>query len=98
MEKLQELLEALNLSKETGEKKAQQKSFTDLGDACYDLGQNEKSVEYFEKGLHVSEEIGDKEEEGKTCNKIGIAYIALGSHEKAIEYLEKSLSDRKSVV
>ena len=49
MEKLQELLEALNLSKETGDKKAQQKSYTDLGNACYDLGQNEKSVEYFEK-------------------------------------------------
>ena len=97
MEKVEKILEALKIYKETGDKEAEGKSYIALGSLYHDLGQYEKSIEYFEESLSCFSEIGNKAGELSACSKLGGAFDSLGRYKKSIEYFELALSLSKEV-
>ena len=62
-----------------------------MGNAYLSLGEYQKAIEYYEKGLEISTEIEDRSGIASDNGNLGIAYFSLGEYQKAIEYYEKSL-------
>ena len=62
-----------------------------MGNAYLSLGEYQKAIEYYEKGLEISTAIGDLSGIASDNGNLGNAYLSLGEYQKAIEYHEKSL-------
>ena len=56
------------------------------------MGQFEKAIEHYEKGLAISHEIGDTSGVAKNNGNLGIAYSSVGQYDEAIEHYEKGLA------
>jgi CHAT domain-containing protein/Tfp pilus assembly protein PilF len=61
------------------------------------LGQNQKSLEFYQKALPIQKEVGDRTGEASTLNNIGGVYFNLGQNQKALEYYQKALPIMKAV-
>ena len=55
------------------------------------MGEYQKAIEYYEKGLEISSAIGDQSGIASNNGNLGNAYLSLGEYQKAIEYYEKGL-------
>ncbi len=62
-----------------------------LGNAYLILGEYQKAIECYEKGLEISTAIGDRPGIASNTRNLGNAYRRLEEYQKAIEYYEKSL-------
>ncbi len=62
-----------------------------LGSAYFCLGEYQKAIEYYEKGLEISTAIGDLSGIASNNGNLGLVYLILGEYRKAIEYCEKGL-------
>ena len=62
-----------------------------MGNAYLRLGEYQKAIEYYEKGLEISTAIGDQSGIANKTGSLGNAYLRLGEYQKAIEYYEKGL-------
>ena len=62
-----------------------------LGNAYCNLGEYQKAIEYYEKGLQINIEIGERSGKASKNGNLGSAYCNLGEYQKTIEYYEKGL-------
>ena len=62
-----------------------------LGIAYLRLGEYDKAITYYEKGLEISSAIGDRSGIASDNGNLANAYLSLGEYEKAITYSEKGL-------
>ena len=62
-----------------------------LGNAYLGLGEYQKAIEYYEKGLEISTAIGNQLGIESNNGNLGSAYRSLGEYQKAIEYYQKGL-------
>ena len=83
--------QALDISREIGDRREEGLRLGNLGNAYYSLGQVDKAIEYYEQALVISREIGDRFGEGQDFGSLGIAYSDLGQIDKAIEYYKQAL-------
>ena len=72
-------------AKEMGDSAGEGRSYANLGDAYYSLGNFKKAIEYYERHLKITKELGDRAGEGRAYGNLGIAYRHLGDFKKAIE-------------
>ena len=62
-----------------------------LGIAYFSLGEYEKAITYYEKGLKISSAFGDRSGIANDNGNLGNVYHSLGEYEKAITYYEIGL-------
>ena len=61
--------------------------YVSFGYIYKDQGNDEKALNYFEKGLKILEQIGDKKGIGLSYLNIGVIYQKQGNDEKSLKYL-----------
>jgi CHAT domain-containing protein/tetratricopeptide (TPR) repeat protein len=93
------LEKALEIAKESGEKKGESECYVNLGRVHNFLGAtNEslvdyrKAIEYLEKALEIKKEIGEKQGQIECYRNLGFVYHLSGDQSKAIETLEMAFN------
>ncbi len=89
--------QSLNIAKEIGDKAGTGRSYGNLGNAYYSLGDFKRAIEYFEQDLSVAKEVKDRAGEGKSYGNIGLCYHRFSDFKRAIQYHEQRLSIAKEV-
>ena len=75
-----------------GDKNGEAQAYISIGAIYYYVGDFERSLDYFLKGMRYSEEVGDKEMQAYAYNGAGYTYgVLLGDYKKGIELLQKAL-------
>ena len=85
---------AINITKETGDRKGQADAYGQFGIMSIQLGEYNKAKEYLEEALAIRAEIGDKKGEAADYGNLGTVFLTLVEYDKAREYLEKALAIR----
>ena len=75
----------------------ERRAYTNLGIACYSLGDYEKAIEFHLQSLSIAKVIGNKGSEGKAYTNLGCAYDSLRDYKKAIELHHQSLKTAKEI-
>ncbi len=83
--------QALDISREIGDRQGEGTSLGSLGNDYQVLGQCRKAINYYQQALDIFREIRDKQGEGHSLGNLGGAYQVLGQYEKAITCHQKSL-------
>ncbi|KAM4574775.1 G-protein-signaling modulator 2-like isoform 1-T1 [Fundulus diaphanus] len=81
----------LSLVKEMGDRAAQGRTYGNLGNTYYLLGDFESAVAAHEKRLLIAKEFGDKSAERRAHCNLGNAYIFLGQFDMAVNHYKKTL-------
>ncbi|CAG11554.1 unnamed protein product, partial [Tetraodon nigroviridis] len=81
----------LSMVKELGDKAAQGRTYGNLGNCYYLLGEFEKAVAAHEKRLHIAKEFGDKSAERRAHCNLGNANIFLSQFEVAAGHYKRTL-------
>ena len=66
-------------------------AYNSLGILYYELGDYEKTLEFFYKVMNIHQSTGDKELQSKAYNNIGLILTDLGRTKEALDYYERSL-------
>jgi len=98
-------MKSLEIAKEIGDKAAESRCYTGLGNVYSSLGDFKKAINYYEISLKIAKEIGDKAAESRgdkaaesRCyTGLGNVYSSLGDFKKAINYYEISLKIAKEI-
>ncbi|XP_030643215.1 G protein signaling modulator 2, like [Chanos chanos] len=92
LKKAAEYYEAnLALVKELGDRAAQGRTYGNLGNTHYLLGNFESSVAAHEQRLLIAKEFGDRAAERRAYCNLGNAFIFLGQFEEAADHYKKTL-------
>ncbi|MGK7883108.1 MAG: tetratricopeptide repeat protein [Crocosphaera sp.] len=89
--------QALDISKEIGDRQAEGNSLVSLGNAYISLGEYQKAITYHQKALDIFGEIGDRQGEENSLVNLGIAYDSLEEYQKAITYYQQALDISKEI-
>uniref|UniRef100_A0A3Q3W1T1 Uncharacterized protein n=1 Tax=Mola mola TaxID=94237 RepID=A0A3Q3W1T1_MOLML len=81
----------LSMVKELGDKAAQGRTYGNLGNTYYLLGEFEKAVTAHEKRLLIAKEFGDKSAERRAHCNLGNAHIFLSQFEVAAGHYKRTL-------
>uniref|UniRef100_H3DCW6 G protein signaling modulator 2 n=1 Tax=Tetraodon nigroviridis TaxID=99883 RepID=H3DCW6_TETNG len=81
----------LSIVKELGDRAAQGRTYGNLGNTHYLLGNFRKAVASHEQRLLIAKEFGDRAAERRAYCNLGNAYIFLGEFEVAAEHYKRSL-------
>ncbi len=84
-------LEVLALAREKGEDRSVAYALKDIGITHTEMGNPEKSVEYFQQAIPAMRKVNDRGGEGVCIANLGNAYIDLKAYDKAIENLDRAL-------
>ena len=87
----------LNIAKEEGDKAAEGRAYSSLGNTYHSLGDFETAIDYHERYLKNAKDVGDKDGEGMGYGNLGSAYQSLGKFKTAIQYYERHLKIAKEV-
>ena len=75
------------------EKSGEAQACVSIGAIYYYMGDYERCLDFFLKGLRYSEESGNKEAQAYAYNGAGFTYgVVLGNHKKGLEFLQKALT------
>lgn len=89
--------QSIELSEEFHDQKPKADAYNHLGVAYNNLGDSEKSMDYFLKALNIMEEINDQNGIATSCLNIGQANFYLDNFDKALEYFQKNLNLRYQI-
>ena len=78
------LQQALQISREIGDRQGEGSHLGNLGIAYSNVGEVQKAIEHYQQALQISREIGDRQGEGNSLGNLGIAYSNLGKVEEAL--------------
>ncbi|CAI5667044.1 unnamed protein product [Oreochromis niloticus] len=81
----------LSIAKEFGDKAAERRAYSNLGNALIFLGQFNTATEYYRKTLQLSRQLRDQVMEAQACYSLGNTYTLLQQYERAIDYHLKHL-------
>nr|XP_023660380.1 G-protein-signaling modulator 2-like isoform X1 [Paramormyrops kingsleyae] len=81
----------LLIVKELGDRAAQGRTYGNLGNTHYMLGDYGNAIVAHEQRLLIAKEFGDKAAERRACCNLGNAYIFLGEFEVAAEHYKRTL-------
>ena len=92
--------QALQFTRETGDRNGEGAALGNLGNAYYSLGQYERAIDFHQQRLTIAREISDSPEErlrqrsgeGNALGSLGIAYHSLGQYERAIDFHQQYLT------
>ncbi|XP_021546641.1 G-protein-signaling modulator 1 isoform X4 [Neomonachus schauinslandi] len=92
--------ERLAIAKEFGDKAAERRAYSNLGNAHIFLGRFDVAAEYYKKTLQLSRQLKDQAVEAQACYSLGNTYTLLQDYERAAEYhlrhllIAQELADR----
>lgn len=89
--------QAIELSEAFHDQKSKADAYNHLGVAYNNLGDSQKSMDYFLKALNIMEEINDKNGIANSYLNIGQANFYLDNFNKALEYFQKNLNLRYQI-
>lgn len=100
-ESLDSLLESLRIRLTVQEEDycGTAQAYSNVGYVYFLLGNNEKALEYQQKGLEIIQlaHDGASDEVAKYYNNIGLTYRAIGDFQKALDYCQQAYNQSKSV-
>ena len=82
----------LEMSEAAGDKDLQIEGLQNLGITYYNIGDYEKTIQYFIKALRIEEERNNIKGMAQAYNNLGVVFDEIGRKEKALEYYKRSLS------
>jgi len=81
--------QALEIARETDDKRGEGNRLGSLGLAYRSLGQVEKAIGYYQQALEIARDTSDRRNEGNWLGSLGLAYYSQGQDvEKAIGYFQ----------
>ena len=89
--------QSIELSEEFHDEKSKADAYNHLGVAYNNLGDSQKSMDYFLRALNIMEEIDDKNGIANSYLNIGQANFYLDNFDKALEYFQKNLNLRYQI-
>jgi DNA-binding SARP family transcriptional activator/tetratricopeptide (TPR) repeat protein len=89
------LQQALEIDKESGNRRSEAVNLVNLGFAYFNQQQFEQAVETFQAALTASRETGHWRAEAAAINNIGSAYKNLGRLDEALEYTTAALATHR---
>ena len=94
---IEDFEQALQISREIGDRMGEGANLGNLGNAYADLGEPRKAIEHYQQALTIAREIGDRRFEGANLGNLGTAYAALGEPRKAIEHFEQAFKISREI-
>jgi len=88
---IEDLSEALKISKKNGDEKDKADIFHALGTIHLRKSEHNKALSHLEKSLKIRKEIGDLEGQASSLSNMGIVYLRKEEVDKASELFQKSL-------
>ncbi|WP_149988953.1 tetratricopeptide repeat protein, partial [Microcystis aeruginosa] len=70
--------QSLAITREIGDRGGEAKSYNNLGNVYYSLGEYQKAIDFCQQSLAITREIGDRGGEAKSYNNLGNVYYSLG--------------------
>jgi len=89
--------QAVDLSEKFHDNKSKAEAYNHLGVAYNNLGDSQKSIDYFLRALKIMEQINDKNGIANSCVNIGQANFYLDNFNKSLEYFQKALKLREEI-
>jgi len=89
--------QAINLAEKFHDNKSKAESYNHLGVAYNNMGDSQKSMDYFLKALDIMEQINDKNGIANSYINLGQANFYLDNFDKALEYFQKALKIREEI-
>jgi tetratricopeptide (TPR) repeat protein len=89
--------QALQFTRETGDRRGEGAALNNLGLAYKDLGQYERAIDFYQQYLTMAREIGDRRGEGNALGNLGVAYNDLGQYERAIDFSQQHLTMAREI-
>jgi predicted ATPase len=89
--------EAIELSREAGERQLLVNSLLGLAQTFTDLGKYERAVQAFQECISISEELGDRINLARALGGLGRVASRQGDFEQAIAWQEKALAIRREL-
>jgi CHAT domain-containing protein/Tfp pilus assembly protein PilF len=83
---------ALGLMRSVGDRNRQAATLHKLGEAYYDLGQNQKALDFLNEALPLRRSVGDRLGEADTLYWLGFAYQKTGPQQKSIDINNQALT------
>ena len=68
-----------------------------LGDACRQMGEHEKAINYSERALSLARERKDRQGEGVHLANLALCYLDLGQTDEALDHQERGLAISREV-
>ncbi len=82
--------QAIELSREIGDKREEASSLFDLGSVCHDTREFELAKQFLNQSLLICKQTGNKQGQAKVYNQLGIVTQALREYDEAIDNFEQS--------
>lgn len=82
----------LAMAEESGNLEAQIEGLHNLGITYYNIGDFEKTIQYFLKSLRIEEGRNNAKGMAQAYNNLGIVFDEIGRKKKALEYYQRSLA------
>lgn len=83
--------QVLKISRDVGDKTAEENSFGNMGLAYANVGEFHKAINCYNHALKIAEQIGDLPGKARAFNSMGLSYSDLSDDWKAIEKFENAL-------
>jgi G-protein signaling modulator 2 len=80
------LQERLKIAKEFGDRAAERRAHSNLGNAHIFLGEFERAADHYKRTLLLAQELGDRAVEAQACYSLGNTYTLLKDYPAAIDY------------
>lgn len=90
------LQEAIEITKQIGDKPGQSASLSILGTIYQELGEFDEALSFYEEALTIVQQLEDRSGQENIIGNIGVLYIAKGQPEKAKEYIFEALKIAES--
>jgi tetratricopeptide (TPR) repeat protein len=85
-------MQALRIRQEIGDKNGSAASMNNIGLIYRDLGDTDKSIDFFGEALEIYQSSGNQQSAGFVLNNIGDVHSRLGKHELAANQYKKALA------
>ena len=74
----------MKVAKELGQRDREGRTYANLGNAYYSLGDFKQAIDYLKQALSIVKELGRRDREGNAYGNLCVAYDGLGDFEEAI--------------
>jgi Tfp pilus assembly protein PilF/DNA polymerase III delta prime subunit len=91
-ERIRWLEAAFRATRRLKDRVAEGRHLNSLGVAYQDMGEVQRAIEFYERGLTTAREVGDQRAEGSALGNMASAYEALGEIRQAIRFNEERLA------
>lgn len=84
--------EVIDLSHQKRDKVWEVVALITIGLIYEQLGEVQRSLDFYSRGLTMAREVGNRQYEGSAINNLAVAYLNLGEYETSVSYLTQALA------